>query len=37
MLIHEAPPEAFPAPTNAYLWSPLTKKWYDKKGNTLTY
>lgn len=35
MTPQEAPPEALPAPENAVVWSPITKRWYDKKGNPI--
>jgi hypothetical protein len=32
MTPQEVPPEALPVPDKAVVWSPITKKWYDKKG-----
>jgi hypothetical protein len=36
MTPQEAPPEALPVPENAVVWSPITKRWYDKKGNPIS-
>lgn len=35
MTPQEAPPEALPAPDKAVVWSPVTGKWYDKKGQPI--
>lgn len=32
MTENEAPLEALPPPPNGKVWSPITKKWYDKNG-----
>lgn len=32
MTQEKTPIEALPIPNNGFIWSPITKKWYDKNG-----